>query len=73
VSFAVRVQARASRDESQVSGRKGFKIRLTAPPVDDRANEALRRFLATSLNVPLALLESRQETVADRSAWKFAA
>jgi uncharacterized protein (TIGR00251 family) len=54
VSFAVRVQPRASRDEIAGEWQEGLKIRLTAPPVDDRANEALRRFLAASLKVPLA-------------------
>jgi len=54
VSFAVRVQPRASRDEIAGEWQEGLKVRLTAPPVDDRANEALRRFLATSLNVPLS-------------------
>jgi uncharacterized protein (TIGR00251 family) len=54
VSFAVRVQPRASRDEIAGEWQGGLKIRLTAPPVDDRANEALRRFLAASLKVPLS-------------------
>jgi hypothetical protein len=54
VSFAVRVQPRASRDEIAGEYQDGLKIRLTAPPVDDRANEALRKFLAVRLNVPLA-------------------
>ena len=46
VSFAVRVQPRASRDEIAGEWQDGLKIRLTAPPVDDRANEALLRLLA---------------------------
>jgi uncharacterized protein YggU (UPF0235/DUF167 family) len=46
VSFAVRVQPRASRDEIAGEWQEGLKICLTAPPVDDRANEALRRFPA---------------------------
>jgi uncharacterized protein (TIGR00251 family) len=54
VSFAVRVQPRASRDEIAGEWQEGLKIRLTAPLVDDRANEALRRFLAASLKVPLS-------------------
>ena len=54
VSFAVRVQPRASRDEIAGEWQHGRKIRLTAPPVDDRANNALRRLLAARLNVPLA-------------------
>jgi len=54
VSFTVRVQPRASRDEIVGEHADGLKIRLTAPPVDDRANEVLRKLLATRLNVPLA-------------------
>jgi uncharacterized protein (TIGR00251 family) len=54
LSFAVRVQPRASRDEIAGEWQDGLKIRLTAPPVDDRANEALRRLLAARLKVPLA-------------------
>jgi uncharacterized protein (TIGR00251 family) len=54
VSFAVRVQPRASRDEIAGEWQDGLKIRLTAPPVDDRANEALLRLLAARLKVPLS-------------------
>jgi len=53
VSFLVRVQPRASCDEFAGEYQSGLKIRLTAPPVDDRANEALRKFLASRLNVPM--------------------
>jgi uncharacterized protein (TIGR00251 family) len=47
----VRVQPRASRTE--VAGRQGdaLKIRLTAPPVDGAANDALVGFLAERLQV----------------------
>jgi len=54
ISFAVRVQPRASREEIAGEYQDGLKIRLTAPPVDDRANEALRKLLASRLNVPLS-------------------
>jgi uncharacterized protein len=54
VSFAVRVQPRASRDEIVGEYLDGLKIRLTAPPIDDRANEALCKLLATRLKVPSA-------------------
>jgi uncharacterized protein (TIGR00251 family) len=54
VSFAVRVQPRASRDEIVGEYQDALKIRLTTPPVDDRANEALRKLLASRLNVPRA-------------------
>jgi uncharacterized protein len=54
VSFVVHVQPRASRDEIVGEYQDGLKIRLTAPPVDDRANEALRKLLAARLKLPLA-------------------
>jgi uncharacterized protein (TIGR00251 family) len=54
VSFTVRVQPRASRDEIAGEYQDGLKIRLTAPLLDGRANEALRQLLATRLKVPLA-------------------
>jgi uncharacterized protein len=54
VTFEVRVQPRASREEIAGEYQGALKIRVTAPPVDDRANEALCRFLAERLNVPLA-------------------
>ena len=54
VVFAVRVTPRASRDAIEGVYRDALKVRLTAPPIEDRANEALRRLLATSLNVPVS-------------------
>ena len=57
VSFTIRVQPRASRDEIAGEYQEGLKIRLTAPPVDDRANEALRKLLAARLKVPLAAVK----------------
>jgi uncharacterized protein (TIGR00251 family) len=54
VSFAIRVQPRASRDAIAGEYQGALKIRLTAPPVDDRANEALRKLLAARLKVPLS-------------------
>jgi len=54
VSFYVQVQPRASRDAIEGEHADALKIRLTAPPVDDRANDALVRLLAERLNVPRA-------------------
>jgi uncharacterized protein len=54
VIFTIRVQPRASRDEITGEYQDGLKVRLTAPPVDDRANEALRKLLAARLKVPVA-------------------
>jgi hypothetical protein len=52
ITFSVRVQPRAARNAIRGEHDGALKIALTAPPVDDRANEALCRFLAESLNVP---------------------
>ena len=52
VSFRVRVQPRASRDSIGGEREGALKVRITAPPVDSRANEALCRLLAKYLNVP---------------------
>jgi uncharacterized protein (TIGR00251 family) len=49
IFFRVRVQPRASKDE--IAGEMGgaLKVRLRAPAVEDRANEALVEFLAQLL------------------------
>jgi len=52
VTLVVRVQPRASKDE--IAGEMGgaLKVRLRAPAVEDRANEALVEFLAVLLKTP---------------------
>jgi len=52
IVFTVRVTPRASRDAIEGEHQGALKVRLTAPPVEDRANEALCEFLAGRLNVP---------------------
>ncbi len=56
-AFPVRVVPRASKNE--ISGRHGdaVKIRLTAPPVEGAANEALVDFLAEVLDVRKSQIE----------------
>ncbi len=54
ISFRVRVQPRASRDAIEGDDAGALKVRLTAPPLEGRANESLRRLLAERLNVPLS-------------------
>lgn len=50
--FAVRVQPRADRNAVEGEWQGALKVRLTAPPVDDKANAALCVFLAEQLNIP---------------------
>jgi len=54
VVFSVRVQPRASRDFVGGEWHGALKVHLTAPPVDNRANDALRRLLAQHLEIPVA-------------------
>ena len=48
------MQPRASSDAVAGEVEGALKIRLTAPPVDDRANEALRWFLAAELKIGIS-------------------
>jgi uncharacterized protein (TIGR00251 family) len=50
VRFSVRLQPRASKNE--IAGLQGnaLKVRVTAPPVDGLANEALVELLSRALN-----------------------
>ena len=54
VTFLVRVQPRASKDE--IAGEMGgvLKVRLRAPALEDRANQALVEYLAELLKTPRA-------------------
>ncbi len=52
VVFAVRVVPRASRDAIDGEWQGALKVRLAAPPVDNRANESLIKFLAGRLKIP---------------------
>ena len=52
VVFAVRVVPRAHRDAIDGEWQGALKVRLAAPPVEGRANEALCRFLAACLKIP---------------------
>lgn len=54
VTFTARVTPRANRDAIEGEYNGALKVLLTAPPVDDRANEALRRLLAKRLGVSVS-------------------
>jgi len=57
VTLAIRIQPRSSKNEIVVRSGAGLKIRLTAPPVDGAANEALVKFLADTLSIPKSHVE----------------
>lgn len=60
LSLTLHVQPGAKRTE--ISGLHGeaLKIRLAAPPIEGRANEALLRFIADTFGVPLRQVELKQ-------------
>ncbi|BBE49820.1 hypothetical protein OYT1_ch0246 [Ferriphaselus amnicola] len=60
LSLTLHVQPGAKR--SEVAGLHGeaLKLRLAAPPVEGKANEALMRFLAELFSVPLRNIELKQ-------------
>jgi uncharacterized protein (TIGR00251 family) len=57
VTLSIRIQPRASKNEIVALASGGLKIRLTAPPVDGAANEALVKFLADTLSIPKSHVE----------------
>ncbi len=57
VTFAIKLIPRAKRDEIVGIENDALKIRIHAPPVEGRANEALIKFLAQTLNVPRTNVE----------------
>jgi uncharacterized protein (TIGR00251 family) len=57
-AIAVRVTPRMARNEIyEILDNGTIKIRLTAPPVDGKANQALLDFLSKILKVPVSNLE----------------
>lgn len=55
--LVLRVQPRASRDEIVGPHGDSLKIRITAPPVDGKANSHLLKYLAKAFGVPRADVE----------------
>lgn len=52
VYLSIKLQPRASKNEIGVEVAGELKIKVTAPPVDAAANEALVRLLADTLDCP---------------------
>jgi uncharacterized protein len=57
VTIPLRIQPRASKNEVVAMENGGIKIRLTAPPVDNAANEALVKFLSQLFSVARSQIE----------------
>ena len=57
-ALSVRVTPRAKRNEIvEIMGDRTIKIKLTAPPVEGKANQQLIKFLSEVLNLPKSSLD----------------
>ncbi len=63
------LQPKSSKNEIVGPYRDGIKVKVTAPPMEGKANEALIRFLAKALGIPQSQIEilkghhSREKTL----------
>jgi len=69
VEFWVHVQPRAQRAEVAGSRSDALLVRVTAPPRDGEANEAVRRLLAETLHLPSGVSASSPGQHSDASAF----
>ncbi len=53
----VYVQPKSSKNEVVGPYRDGIKVKLTAPPIEGKANEALIRFLAKEFGISASCIE----------------
>lgn len=74
VTLVLHIQPGAKRSEIAGLHGEALKIRLAAPPVDGKANQALLRFIAAQFGVPVRNVEllrgaqSRHKTVKIRGS-----
>ena len=66
ITFRVRVQPRASRNEITGLHDSALKVRLKAPPVEGAANKMCLKFLSKILDVPKSSLEIASGTTSRR-------
>ena len=57
LELRIRVQPRAKREEIAGISDDAVRVRLTAPPVDGKANDELIRLLAMEFDVPRSRVE----------------
>ena len=60
LTLTLHVQPGAKRSEVMGLHGEALKLRLAAPPIEGRANEALLSFIAESFGVPLRQVELKQ-------------
>ncbi len=60
ITLTLHVQPGAKRSEIAGLHGEALKLRLAAPPIEGRANEALLKFIAELFGVPLRQVELRQ-------------
>jgi len=69
IILKVYLQPKSSKNKIIGPYRDGIKVKVTAPPVEGKANEALIRFLAKELEISLSQIEilkgrhSREKTL----------
>ena len=57
LEVTLRVQPRASKNAFVEEQDGAYRVRIQAPPVDGKANEAVRRFIAETFGVPQSRVE----------------
>lgn len=60
LTLTLHIQPGAKRTEVAGLHGEALKIRLAAPPIEGRANEALLRFIADTFGVPVRSVELKQ-------------
>jgi uncharacterized protein len=69
ITLKVYLQPKSSKNETVGPYRDGIKVKVTAPPIEGKANEALIQFLAKELGIPQSSIEivkghhSREKTL----------
>jgi uncharacterized protein (TIGR00251 family) len=57
ITLKVRLQPRASRDGIEGMHGDALKVKVTAPPVEGKANKAVKKLLAKQLGIALSQVE----------------
>jgi uncharacterized protein (TIGR00251 family) len=72
VTLTLHIQPGAKRSEFAGLHGDALKVRLAAPPVDGKANEALLRFLAEELGIPKSAVNLKSGQASRRKVLEVA-